>query len=178
MCTKDSINKTCWKNGKDLSNGAPKIKLWNHSKKTHFPVFAKNFRRPWMKLKIFFANFQILGPLGCQGWVVIPQIVKKSQNHCTLPHIFNFFMISMAQDFYRRGTPIFRKPPILVLLAERWVSLLWSFIWRYAVCGLCCNIKEWFDVFQYLSIKILSLFCLLDVFQSFISTSLYYIFVN
>ncbi len=34
--------------------------------------------------KILFANFQILGPLGCQGWVVIPQIVKKSQNHCTL----------------------------------------------------------------------------------------------
>ena len=27
--------------------------------------------------KIFFANFQILGPLGCQGWVVIPQNVKK-----------------------------------------------------------------------------------------------------
>jgi hypothetical protein len=25
----------------------------------------------------FFANFQILGPLGCQGWVVIPQNVKK-----------------------------------------------------------------------------------------------------
>jgi hypothetical protein len=45
--------------------------------KTHFPVFAKNFRRPWMKLKFFFANFQILGPLGCQGWVVIPQNVKK-----------------------------------------------------------------------------------------------------
>jgi hypothetical protein len=47
------------------------------TKKTHFPVFAKNFHRPWMKLKIFFANFQILGPLGCQGWVVIPQNVKK-----------------------------------------------------------------------------------------------------
>ncbi len=30
-----------------------------------------------MKLKIFFANFQILGPLGCQGWVAIPQNVKK-----------------------------------------------------------------------------------------------------
>jgi hypothetical protein len=27
--------------------------------------------------EIFFANFQILGPLGCQGWVVIPQNVKK-----------------------------------------------------------------------------------------------------
>jgi hypothetical protein len=37
-----------------------------------------------MKLEIFFANFQILGLLGCQGWVVIPQNVQKSQNHCTL----------------------------------------------------------------------------------------------
>jgi hypothetical protein len=46
----------------------------------HFPVFAKNFRRPWMKLKFFFANFQILPPLGCQGWVVIPQNVKKSKS--------------------------------------------------------------------------------------------------
>jgi hypothetical protein len=40
-----------------------------------------------MKLKIFFANFQTLGPLGCQGWVVISQNVKKSQNHCTLFYI-------------------------------------------------------------------------------------------
>jgi hypothetical protein len=36
---------------------------------------------------LVFANFQILGPLGCQGWVVIPQNVKKSQNHCTLLHM-------------------------------------------------------------------------------------------
>jgi hypothetical protein len=28
-------------------------------------------------LKFIFANFQILGPLGCQEWVVIPQNVKK-----------------------------------------------------------------------------------------------------
>ncbi len=79
MCIKNPIYKTCWKNGKDLSNEAPKIKLWKHTKKTHFPVLAKNFRRPWMKLKIFFANFQILGPLGCQGWVVIPRNVKKAK---------------------------------------------------------------------------------------------------
>jgi hypothetical protein len=77
MCIKDLINKRCWKNSKDLSNGAPKIKLWNHAKKTHFPILAKNFRRPWMKFNIFFATFQILGPWGCQGWVVIPQNVKK-----------------------------------------------------------------------------------------------------
>ncbi len=57
MCIKNSINKTCWKNGKDLSNAAPKIKLWNHTKKTHFPVFAKNFRRPCMKLKKIFCQF-------------------------------------------------------------------------------------------------------------------------
>ncbi len=28
-------------------------------------------------VKIFFANFQILGPVGCLGWVVIPQNGKK-----------------------------------------------------------------------------------------------------
>jgi hypothetical protein len=32
-------------------------KLWNHTKKAHFPVFAKNFRRPCMKLKNFFCQF-------------------------------------------------------------------------------------------------------------------------
>ncbi len=41
----------------EMSNGAPKNKLWHHTKKTHFPGFAKNFRRPWMKLKIFFCQF-------------------------------------------------------------------------------------------------------------------------
>jgi len=40
-------------------------------------VFAKNFFRPWIKLKVFCANFQILGPLGCQGWVVIFTICEK-----------------------------------------------------------------------------------------------------
>jgi hypothetical protein len=72
---------------KICQTGLLKLNFETRPKKTHFPVFAKNFRRPWMKLKIFFANFQILGPLGCQGWVVIPQNVKKCQNHCTLPPI-------------------------------------------------------------------------------------------
>jgi hypothetical protein len=36
------------------------------------------------KMKNFFGQFPNLGPLGYQGWVVIPQNVKKSQNHCTL----------------------------------------------------------------------------------------------
>jgi len=52
--------------------------------KNAFSGFCQKIRKPWMKLKFFFANFQILGSLGCQGWVVIPQNVKKSKNHCTL----------------------------------------------------------------------------------------------
>jgi hypothetical protein len=31
------------------------------------------------EVDIFFANFQILGPLGCQGWVVISENVKKAK---------------------------------------------------------------------------------------------------
>ncbi len=46
-----------------------------------FPKISAGHRWSW---KFFFANFQILGPLGCQGWVVIPQNVKKGQNHCTV----------------------------------------------------------------------------------------------
>ncbi len=30
--------------------------------------------------KHFFCYFQILGPLGCQGWVDIPQNVKKPKS--------------------------------------------------------------------------------------------------
>jgi hypothetical protein len=44
-----------------------------------------------MKLKNFFANFQILGPLGCQGWVVIPQKnvkkVKITAPYCAVNNI-------------------------------------------------------------------------------------------
>ncbi len=84
MCIRDSINKTCWKNGKDLSNAAPKIKLWNHTKKTHFPVFAKNFRRPCMKLKIFFCQFPNPWTLRVSGMGRYTSKCEKSQNHCTL----------------------------------------------------------------------------------------------
>jgi hypothetical protein len=86
MCIKDPINKTCWKNGKDVSNGAPKIKLWNHTKKTHFPVFAKNFLRPWMKLEveIFVCQFPNPWTLRVSGMGFYTSKCEKSQNHCTL----------------------------------------------------------------------------------------------
>ncbi len=60
ICIEDLKNKTCWKNGKDLSNGAPKIKLWNNTKKRLFRflpkmsashgwkwIFVCQFPNPW-----------------------------------------------------------------------------------------------------------------------------------
>jgi len=46
------------------------------------------------EVEFFLANFQILGPLGCQGWVVIPQNVKRVK--ITAPYcvfILNYLMI-------------------------------------------------------------------------------------
>jgi hypothetical protein len=57
--------------------------------KNAFSGFCQKFPQAMDEVKkVFVANFQILGPLGCQGRVVIPQNVKKSKNHCTLVHIF------------------------------------------------------------------------------------------
>ncbi len=84
MCIKDPINKTCCKNGKDPLNGAPKIKLWNYTKKTHFPVFATNFRKPEMKLKIFLCQFPNPWALRMSGMCCYTSKCEKSQNHCTL----------------------------------------------------------------------------------------------
>jgi hypothetical protein len=39
------------------------------------------------EVEIFFAKFQILGPLGCQGWVVMPKNMKNAKitaPYCTL----------------------------------------------------------------------------------------------
>jgi hypothetical protein len=44
----------------------------------------------------FFCNFQTLGPLGCQGWVVIPQNVKKSKSlHPSLQYCSSQIATSM-----------------------------------------------------------------------------------
>ncbi len=61
--------------------------------KEHFLRFLpKKLRKPWMKLIICFANFQILGPLGCQGWAVMSQNVKRPKSlHPTLQCLSNLF---------------------------------------------------------------------------------------
>ncbi len=83
MCIKDSINKTCNKT-KICQTGLLKLNFETSPKKRIFRFLPKISAGHGWSWKFFFANFQILGPLGCQGWVVIPQNVKKSQNHCTL----------------------------------------------------------------------------------------------
>jgi hypothetical protein len=46
--------------------------------KNTFSGFCQKFPQAMDEVEIFFfANFQILGPLGRQGWVVIPQNVKQ-----------------------------------------------------------------------------------------------------
>ncbi len=77
MCIKDFINKTCWKNGKDCQTGLLKLNFETRPKKHIFRFLPKISAGHGWSWKFFFANFQILGPLGCQGWVVIPQNVKK-----------------------------------------------------------------------------------------------------
>ncbi len=54
-----------------------------------------------MKLKFFLANFQILGHLGCQGWVVIPQNVKQVKNtapYCAYSVTDKRTKMSMTED--------------------------------------------------------------------------------
>jgi hypothetical protein len=41
---------------KICETGLLKLNFETRPKKRHFPVFAKNFRRPWMKLKKFFCQ--------------------------------------------------------------------------------------------------------------------------
>jgi hypothetical protein len=84
MCTKDSINKHAEKMVKICQTGLQKFNF-EILPKNAFSGFCQKFPQAMDEVEqFFFAYFQILGPLGCQGWVVIPQIVKKSQNHCTL----------------------------------------------------------------------------------------------
>jgi hypothetical protein len=71
------------KKGKDLSNGDPKMGILKRSS------FCQQFCKPWMKLKSFF--LPISKSLGFQGWVVIPQNVKKILNHYTLVYIRSGF---------------------------------------------------------------------------------------
>jgi hypothetical protein len=59
--------------------GLLKLNFESIPKKRIFRFLTKIFASHRWSRKFFFANFQILGPLVCQGWVVIPQNVKKAK---------------------------------------------------------------------------------------------------
>jgi hypothetical protein len=67
---------------KICQTGLIKLNFETRPKKTHF---AKNFRRPWMKLKIFFCQFPNPWALRVSGMCGYTSKYEKSQNHyCTL----------------------------------------------------------------------------------------------
>ncbi len=99
MCIKDPISKTCWKNGKDLSNRAPNIKLWNHTKKRIFwflPKISTGHAWSWN----FFCQFPNPWTLRVSGMGCYTSKCKKSQNQCTLLTIhFNNISIHLVRQF-------------------------------------------------------------------------------
>ena len=62
---------------KICQTGLLKLNFETRPKKRIFRFLPKISAGHGWSRKFFLAIFQILGPLGCQGWVVIPQNVKK-----------------------------------------------------------------------------------------------------
>ncbi len=104
--------------------------------------------------KIFFANFQILGPLGCQGWVVIPQIVKKkSKSLHPSTQAWNFFLTFFAETetIWSQGPNRIRIGRDIRLLnisahaqhAMKSVPSMLSLRWNsFRVCSVCDKIRS------------------------------------
>jgi hypothetical protein len=68
--------------------GLPKLNFETRQKKTHFPVFAKNFRRPLMKLKIFVCQFS--NPLGLRVLGMGCYTSKCEKSQITAPYCASF----------------------------------------------------------------------------------------
>jgi hypothetical protein len=72
---------------KICQTGFLKLYFETRPKKRIIRFFAKNFRRPWMKLKKFFCQFPNPWALRVSGMGGYTSKCEKSQNHCTLLHI-------------------------------------------------------------------------------------------
>ncbi len=99
---------------KICQTGLLKLNFETRPKKCIFRFLPKISAGHGWSWKFFFANFQILGPLGCQGWVVIPQNVKKCQNHCTL--IPQSSILTLAKVTKKWGK--FSDFPFLIMITE------------------------------------------------------------
>ncbi len=80
--------------------------------------------------KFFFANFQILGPLGCQGWVVIPQNVKKVK--ITAPYTLQYamYIIIFCALMHWCKWPLRENAQKICLISDRtaWDSVLLNLV--------------------------------------------------
>ncbi len=106
--------------------GLLKLNFETRPKKRIFWFLPKISAGHGWSCKFFFANFQILGPLGCQGWVVIPQNVKKCQNHCTLVpkrEIFDIIFYARHNREYNIWYVLMFGPEIHHLSAKILVSI-------------------------------------------------------
>jgi hypothetical protein len=132
------MDKICW-------TGLLKLNFETRPKKCIFRFLPKISAGNGWSYKIFFANFQILGPLGCQGWVVIPQNVKKSKNHCTLmPRQLLATLLSLAYIYLSYTN--FSKQLLSTLLSLAYISAIYplsqaaviypSYLWYSYLCHL------------------------------------------
>jgi hypothetical protein len=77
---------------KICQTGLLKSNFETRPKKTHFPVFAKNFRRPWMKFKNFFCQFPnpwALRVSGMGGYTSKCEKKSKSLHPSVHVHLYN-----------------------------------------------------------------------------------------
>ena len=117
---------------KICQTGLLKLKFETRPKKRIFRFLPKISAGHSWSWNFFFANFQILGPLGCQGWVVIPQNVKKSKNHCTL--LLMLYSLNSFSFTWRCCS--------LVLLKSLWqkpvltTHLSWNCPWGWHLCNV------------------------------------------
>ena len=68
--------------------------------KNAFSGFCQKFPQAMDEVEKFFLPISksLGGALGCQGWVVIPQNVKKSQNHCTLLYKLGYEVLALLSS--------------------------------------------------------------------------------
>jgi hypothetical protein len=84
MCIKDSINKTCWINSKDPSNGFLKLNFETIQKNIF--RFLPKFSEAMDEVENFFCQFPNPWPLRVSGMGCYASKcnLKTKQNHCTL----------------------------------------------------------------------------------------------
>ncbi len=138
--------------------GLLKLNFETRPKKRNFRFLPKMSAGHGWSWKFFFANFQILGPLGCQG-------CEKSQNHCTLllsqiglrlrnifylgrsgcsvyPFVTNGLRVRVIKKCFKLGKKIFLFKTIFSMTPLYLLKIVFSNIWSI-ICdrnGFLCDL--------------------------------------